>query len=175
MLLRETAKLTVQNAKVLRSHAAALTHTALLPTSAPVIEALLAQGKKYYEAHASRRNASEIPAELQGAPQHLLWRVLVQTLLHSEIRDEEKQQLRLHAQKCRDHPTLIAEEVHTCRIARAHINGTTKICVGTSELLRDDLAAVLRALRAMGAEWKLGPAPRGASEREIERVLARLG
>jgi hypothetical protein len=174
MLLRETARLTVQNARVLRPHAAALTHTALLPTSAPVVEALLAQGKKYYEAHASRRNASEVPTDLHGAPQHL-WKVLVQTLLHSEIREEEKKQLRLHAQKCRDQPTLIEEEVHTCRVARAHVAGTTKICIGTSEVLREDLAAVVRALKAMGAEWKLGPAPRGPSEREIERLLTRLG
>jgi hypothetical protein len=173
-LLLETARLTVQNARDLRSHAAALTHTALLPTTAPIVEALTAQGKNY-DAHTARRNAGLVPAELQGTPQHLLWRVLVQSLLHMDIGEEDKKQLRLHAQKCRDQPKLVEEEVHACRVTRAHIAGTTKTVVGTSERLRDDFAAVVRALRSLGAEWKLGPAPRGPREREIERLLVRLG
>ena len=99
-LHRETAKLSVQNARMLRTHSPALSHTALLPTEAPVVVAMSEQGRRYFEAHQSKRGRGEILAELRDAPQILMWKSLVQTLIESdmsEIAETDRRILETHA------------------------------------------------------------------------------
>jgi hypothetical protein len=176
LLLRQTARLSLQNARQLRTHADAPTHTALQPSSVPVAEAMAAKGRRYYEAHQMKRGGpAELPAELRGTPHHLRWRVPIQTLMESEIQEVDKQALREHACRRQGEPTLIEENAHACRLARAHLLGWSKLFVGTAEPLRVMMGAAVRGLRSLGAKWKLGVAPWGPAEREAERLFTRLG
>ena len=147
-------------------------------TEETITAALSEQGRRYFEAHQTKRGRGEIRAELRGAPQILMWKVLVQTLIESdmsEITENDRQILETHAGECMEHATLLEENIFACCLSRSSIAGMTKLALCIAEPTRKTVGRVVRALRSLGADWKLGAAPKGPSERDVERLLARLG
>eukprot|EP00972_Heterocapsa_arctica_P097996 14458693-Heterocapsa_arctica.AAC.1 len=71
-LLLQLGRLTLQNARDIRAHAAALQHVALISSEHSIAKAMNAKGQQYA---AERASGSE--ATLLGAPHHHVWAAMI--------------------------------------------------------------------------------------------------
>jgi hypothetical protein len=174
-LLLQTAKLALQATRALRLQAAALQHTAIIAADPAVAKAISEQGQRYYKEHVKgRKEKDDLTSDLQGSPHLLLWKVMITTIAGSNLEVADREVLVAHAGRFEE-AEYLAARVFVCRLAKAHEEGRMKLTLSCSEDLRQVLGTLIRVLRAMGAEWKLGAAPRGPTERAVEHLLSRVG
>jgi len=75
-LLRETARLALETARMSRAHTAALHHTAIIATEAVAEQAMITAGQEYYENH-QRGKKQQAGTPQASSPHIAVWRAIM--------------------------------------------------------------------------------------------------
>ena len=161
-------KLGLANAQSLRNVMATVFLTFLFQGDSPIITAGMTAGKDYAD------QAKGNKGHKLGAPQFFVWAAISQALVQCEKgAAEHKSILDRHRQSVPEMSMLKGIVLH-CRISRCYDRAMKRLTLAFGPEHAELKNAVVQLLRDAGGDEKVGQAPPGNLERQVQDLLDEL-